>query len=131
MKVRSETVQIRALAREIGVSPRRRTLQYVEQRNADFSCQSAEMCQSKRTFMNNPGQGVFAPRLGRSTTIWRLVESWDVAQSQPCFDPIDEDFAFRDHEPYAEHAKIGATDPAWQNLAGILFCGDPDRRLVQ
>jgi len=51
MKVRSETVQIRALAREIGVSPRRRTLQYVEQRNADFSCQSAEMCQSKRTFM--------------------------------------------------------------------------------
>jgi len=55
MKVRSETVQIRALAREIGVAPRRRTLQYVEQRNADFSCQSAEMCRRSRTFMNNPG----------------------------------------------------------------------------
>jgi len=55
MKVRSETVQIRALAREIWVSPRRRTLQVVEQRNADFSCQSSEICRRSRTFVNNSG----------------------------------------------------------------------------
>ena len=55
MKVRSETVQIRALARGIGCPPRKRTLQYVEQREVDFSSQSAEMCRRSRTFMNNPG----------------------------------------------------------------------------
>ncbi|MBW1688926.1 MAG: hypothetical protein JRS35_28200, partial [Deltaproteobacteria bacterium] len=40
---RSETVQIRALAREIGVRPRSRTWQYGEEPGADFSRQSAEM----------------------------------------------------------------------------------------
>ncbi len=55
MKVRSEAVQIRVLAEEIGVRPRRRSLPYVEQPDADFFSQSAEMCRRSRTFMNNPG----------------------------------------------------------------------------
>jgi hypothetical protein len=48
MKVRSEGVQMRALGREIGVlalltesSPQRRTSQYVEEPDVDFSLQSA------------------------------------------------------------------------------------------
>jgi len=48
MKVRSEGVQMRALGREIGAlalftesSPRRRTWQYVEEPDVDFSFQSA------------------------------------------------------------------------------------------
>ncbi len=55
MKVRSEAVQIRVLAEEIGVRPRRRSLPYVEQPGADFFSQSAEMCRRSRTFMNNAG----------------------------------------------------------------------------
>ncbi|MBW1685040.1 MAG: hypothetical protein JRS35_08245 [Deltaproteobacteria bacterium] len=34
---------MRALGREIGVRPRRRTWQYVEEPDVDFSFQSAEM----------------------------------------------------------------------------------------
>jgi hypothetical protein len=41
MKVRGEVVQMRALERENGARPRRRTGQYVEQPGADFSFQSA------------------------------------------------------------------------------------------
>jgi len=55
MKVRSEAVQIRVLAEEIGVRPRRRSLPYVEQPDVDFFSQSAEMCRRSRTFMDNPG----------------------------------------------------------------------------
>jgi len=55
MKVRSEGVQMRALGREIGVRPRRRTWQYVEETDVDFSFQSAYMRGRSRTFMNIPG----------------------------------------------------------------------------
>jgi len=55
MEVRSEAVQIRVLAEEIGVRPRRRSLPYVEQPDADFFSQSAEMCRRSRTFMNSAG----------------------------------------------------------------------------
>ncbi len=55
MKVRSEAVQIRALEREIGARPRRRTGQYVEQPSVDLSFQSAEMCGRSSSFMNNAG----------------------------------------------------------------------------
>jgi hypothetical protein len=55
MKVRSEAVQIRVLAEEIGVRPRRRSRPYVEQPDVDFFSQSAEMRRRSRTFMNNPG----------------------------------------------------------------------------
>ena len=37
------------------VRPRRRSLPYVEQPDADFFSQSAEMCRRSRTYMNNPG----------------------------------------------------------------------------
>jgi len=55
MKVRSEVGQMRALGREIGARPRRRTWQYVEEPGADFSFQSAQMRDRSRSFMNNPG----------------------------------------------------------------------------
>ena len=55
MKVRSEVVQIRALEREIGVRPRRRIWQYVEEPDVDLSFQSAEMCDRSSSFMNYPG----------------------------------------------------------------------------
>jgi hypothetical protein len=55
MRVRSEMVQIRALAREIGVRHRRRTWRYVEEPGVDFSCQSAEMRHRSRTLINTPG----------------------------------------------------------------------------
>jgi hypothetical protein len=55
MRVLSEMVQIRTLAREIGVRPRRRSRFYVEEPDVDFSCQSAEMCHRSRTLMHNPG----------------------------------------------------------------------------
>jgi hypothetical protein len=41
MKVRGEGVQMRALGRENGVRPRKRTWQYVEEPDVDFSSQSA------------------------------------------------------------------------------------------
>ncbi len=41
MKVRSEAMQIRVMAEEIGVRPRSRSLPYVEQPDADFFSQSA------------------------------------------------------------------------------------------
>jgi hypothetical protein len=43
MKVGRERVQIRALAREIGVRPRRCGGPHVEQPEVELSCQSAEM----------------------------------------------------------------------------------------
>ncbi len=55
MKVRSEAVQIRGLAEEIGVRPRRRGYPHVEQADVDFFSQSAEMCRRSRSFMNNAG----------------------------------------------------------------------------
>ena len=55
MKVRNEVVQIRALEREIGERPRRRTGRYVEEPIGDFSFQSSEMCDRSSAFMNNPG----------------------------------------------------------------------------
>lgn len=55
MKVRSEVMQMRALEREIGGRPRRRTGRYVEEPATDFSFQSAQMCDRSSAFMNNPG----------------------------------------------------------------------------
>jgi len=55
MEVRSEAVQIRVLVEEIGVRPRRRSLPYVEQPDANIFSQSAEMCRRSRASMNNPG----------------------------------------------------------------------------
>ncbi|MBW1683537.1 MAG: hypothetical protein JRS35_00590 [Deltaproteobacteria bacterium] len=46
---------MRALGREIGVRPRRRTWQYVEEPDVEFSFQSAKMRVRSRTSMNIPG----------------------------------------------------------------------------
>jgi hypothetical protein len=48
-------VQIRALAREIGVRPRRRSRSYVEEPDVDFSRQSAEMRRRSSDLVRNAG----------------------------------------------------------------------------